>query len=95
MPKPTTQRITPNPQSTLLKKAVIAGAGLGVPPGSDPPAGMGVLVLYVPLTHLTTMAPRSIQADMGLPWAVDGGGSAWFDEVEAVDKSRGQRGEQR
>lgn len=76
-----TQRTTPNPASTLLKSAVIAGAGMEVPPDSAPPAGMGVLILYVPLEQLAAMTLPDIQADVGLPWAVEGGGSAWFDEL--------------
>ena len=77
MPKP---RTIPNPKSVLLKSAVVAGAGLELPPDSSPPAGMGIVLLYVPLAQLTTMSPPDIQADLGLPWAVQGGGGAWFDE---------------
>jgi hypothetical protein len=78
MPK---TRTIPNPDSALLRNAVIGGAGLGVPPDSEPPAGMGCVLLYVPLQQLVAMAPPDIQSDLGLPWAVDGGGSAWFDEL--------------
>ena len=76
-----TSRTTPNPNSVLLRNAVVGGAGLGLPPNSAPPPGMGVLLLYVPLAQLTTMTPPDIQNDVGLPWAVETGGSAWFDEL--------------
>lgn len=74
-------RNTPNPRSKLLKSAVVGGAGLGLPPDSVPPSGMGVLLLYIPLEQLTNMTLPNIQADLGLPWAVEGGGTAWFDEL--------------
>ncbi|GIL13728.1 MAG: hypothetical protein BroJett038_24480 [Chloroflexota bacterium] len=77
----TKSRTIPNPSSVLLKNAVVGGAGLGMPPDATPPAGMGVVLLYVPLSDLTTMAAPDIQADLGLPWAVEGGGAAWFDEL--------------
>lgn len=74
-------RLIPNPDSYLLKNAVVGGVGMSAPPDSAPPAGMGVVLLYVPLTQLSGMAPPDIQTDLGLPWAVEGGGAAWFDEL--------------
>jgi hypothetical protein len=74
-------RVIPNPESKLLKMAVIGGAGSAVPCGCEPPPGMGVLLLYVPLNQLARMALPAIQADVGLPWAVEGGGSAWFSDI--------------
>lgn len=75
-------RKIPNPNSKLLKQAIIGGAGMGVPPDSAPPPGMAVVLLYVPTATLTGMTPPDIQTDMGLPWAINGGGQAWFDELE-------------
>lgn len=73
-------RKIPNPESSILKNAVIGGAGLDVPPNSSPPEGMGVILLYVPLSQLTTMSPPDMQQDLGLPWGVEGGGAVWFDD---------------
>lgn len=72
-------RKIPNPNSTLLANAVIGGCGMGVPPDSDPPPGMGVVVLYVPLPLLADKSPLDIQGDLGLPWSVEGGETYWFD----------------
>lgn len=76
----TREREIPNPNSKILQRAIIGGMGASVPPGSAPPAGMGVVLLYVPLTELRRSLPE-VQADMGLPWAVEGGGGIWFDEI--------------
>lgn len=72
-------RKIPNPNSTLLANAVIGGCGIGLPPDSDPPQGMGAVVLYLPLPLLANKSPMDIQRDLGLPWSVDGGGTHWFD----------------
>jgi hypothetical protein len=45
-------RITPNPQSMILANAVVGGAGLVSPPEITAPAGMGIVILYVPLDHV-------------------------------------------
>lgn len=74
-------RVTPNPKSTLLANAVVGGVGLAIPPDSDPPAGMAVLVLFVPLHEVDGKNPIEIQQDLGLPWAVEDGSSAWLDEL--------------
>lgn len=73
-------RKSPNPTSTLLPNAVVGGCGMGVPPDSDPPPGMGVVLLYVPLGLVVGKSPPEIQRDLGLPWSVEGGGSYWFDD---------------
>ena len=40
-------RTIPNPESTLLKQALIGGVGLGSPV-EEPPAGYASIVLFVP-----------------------------------------------
>lgn len=78
MPK---TRLIPNPSSCLLRKAIVGGAGLGLPPGIEAPPGMGMVLLYVPLEELTKRAPPDLQTDLGLPWASDDGKGVWFDEL--------------
>lgn len=75
-------RVTPNPKSELLKKAVVAGSGLCIPPGTVIPHGYGAVVLLVPLDSLCGMNPREVQQDLGMPWS-DGtsGPGLWFDEL--------------
>lgn len=71
--------------SKMLAKAVVGGAGMGIPPGAcEPPAGMGAVVLFVPLDAMAGMSPIEMQADMGLPWAGPGGEPCWFPGNEAL-----------
>ena len=61
--------LTPNPNSTILKHAIIASVGIGAEEGdSDLPAGYGTLVLYVPLDELVGKDIQQLQDDIGLPW---------------------------
>ena len=78
MPK---TRTIPNPDSALLRQAIIGGAGLGVPPDVEVPPGMAVVLLYVPVQELTRRSMPEIQADLGLPWAADDGSGVWLDEL--------------
>lgn len=73
-------RQVPNPKSVLLANAEVGGYGMSVPPDGDPPAGMGVVLLYVPLELLNGKAPPDIQRDLGMPWSIEGGGGYWFDD---------------
>lgn len=77
------KRVTPNPSSKLLSKAIVAGAGLGSPPSVTPPLGYGAVVLFVPAAELVKMSPPDIQADLGMPWT-DGtsGPGVWFDDFK-------------
>lgn len=68
----------PNPDSQLLANAVIGGAGLGLPPVADAPEGMATVVLYVLVTEIVGKTMPDIQADLGLPWHIAGGGQYWF-----------------
>lgn len=70
----------PNPDSQLLANAVIGGAGLGLPPVADAPEGMATVVLYVPVTEIVGKTMPEIQADLGLPWHIAGGGQYWFNK---------------
>jgi hypothetical protein len=74
-------RVIPNPHSKLLASAIVGAVGLAVPPDSEPPAGMAVLLLYVPLDNMVEKNPIEIQTDLGLPWAVEDGSTAWLDEL--------------
>lgn len=74
-------RVIPNPQSRMLANAVVGGSGLGIPPDSTPPAGMAVVVLYVPIEQMVGKNPVDIQRDLGLPWYAEGGPAVWFDEM--------------
>lgn len=72
---------TLNVNSEMLAKAVVGGAGLGLPPGAGiPPRGMGAVLLYVPLSAMAGKTPVEMQADMGLPWAGEEGEPVWFPE---------------
>ncbi|WP_199918420.1 hypothetical protein [Pseudomonas veronii] len=73
-------RQSPNPTSKMLAKAVVAGAGIGMP-GVTPPPGMGAVLLYVPLGDILGKSPIDIQADLGMPWHVEDGPGVWFDEL--------------
>ena len=74
-------RVTPNPQSRMLSKAVVGGAGIGFPPSMKPPAGMGAIVLYVPIEQIVGKSILEMQSDIGLPWSVEGGQPVWVDEL--------------
>jgi hypothetical protein len=74
-------RITPNPKSHLLKQSVIGGAGIGFPPDMAIPPGMGIVLLYVPVSTISGMSPPDIQQDLGLPWSGNDGSEVWFDEL--------------
>jgi hypothetical protein len=74
-------RITPNPKSMILANAVVGGAGLGSPPEITAPAGMGTVILYVPIDCVVGKTPIDIQNDIGLPWFVEDGPAIWFDEM--------------
>lgn len=73
-------RIIPNPKSDLLSNAVVGGVGLSLPPDYDPPPGMAVVLLYVPVEHMSGKSPLEIQEDLGLPWFAEDGAPVWFDE---------------
>lgn len=75
-----TDRTIPNPDSKLLRHAIIGGAGLCLPPGElTAPQGMAMVILLVPLKQLTGMSPPDIQQDLGLPWSGSQGEPRWFD----------------
>ncbi|MDN0082451.1 hypothetical protein QU487_06740 [Crenobacter sp. SG2305] len=74
-------RVTPNPESTLLAKAVVGGAGLNIPPGTVPPEGMGAVVLFVPLEQMVGKTVMEIQSDLGLPWHAEGSDPVWFADL--------------
>lgn len=78
MPK---NRTIPNPDSALLRRAVVGGAGLGLPPDLEAPPGMAMVLLYVPVEELTSRSMPDIQTDLGLPWAAEDGAGVWFDEL--------------
>lgn len=78
---------TKYPTSKLLSNAVVGGGGAIIPPGAaDPPAGLGVIVLYVPVELLQHKSPVDIQSDLGLPWADESGDPVWFDEPPAPER---------
>lgn len=71
----------PQENSRFFEEAVVGGAGMGIPPGAgNPPAGMGVVLLYVPLSVMDGKSPIEMQADMGLPWSGPNGEPYWFPE---------------
>lgn len=72
------QRLTPNKDSKILKKAIIAGAGLGLPPSVSIPDGMGAVLLFVPIELLGNKSIIEIQQDIGLPWHAENGSGYWF-----------------
>lgn len=58
-----------NPNSTILSNAVIAGAGLSIPPEAmNIPDGMGAIILLVPVETIMHKNPEQIQSDMGIPF---------------------------
>lgn len=64
---PETTRKIPNPESTLLQKALIGGVGLG-PSMEEPPPGYASVVLFVPTGEIVGKTVPQIQSDLGLPW---------------------------
>lgn len=74
-------RVIPNPNSVLLSKAVVGGAGLSFPADMEPPKGMGMVLLFVPLRELTSRDMPELQADLGLPWSDQDGQPVWIDEL--------------
>ena len=63
----------------FFEQAVVGGAGMGIPPGAGtPPAGMGAVLLYVPLSVMDGKSPIEMQAEMGLPWSGPNGEPFWF-----------------
>ena len=60
-------RTIPNPESTLLKQALIGGVGLGSPV-EEPPAGYASIVLFVPADAIVGKTIFQVQSDMGMPW---------------------------
>lgn len=77
----TKKRDTPNPKSVLLSQAIVAGAGLGLPPNLQPPPGKAIVLLFVPLDEMIIRPMSEIQADLGLPWAAADGTGVWLDEL--------------
>lgn len=73
-------RKSPNPESKMLAKAVVAGAGMGMP-GVELPEGMGAVLLYVPLSEFAGKSIHDIQADLGIRWHMEGGPGVWLDEL--------------
>jgi len=68
-----------NPDSAILSQAVVAGAGMFLPPNVlTPPPGMGAVVLFIPLACMQDKSPIEMQADMGLPWCGPNGAPYWF-----------------
>lgn len=81
-----TDRKSPNPNSGILKNAVVAGAGISLPPEvMQTPEGFGVVVLHVPLEHIDGLNAIELQADLGIPWEARTQGGAisgvWFDDI--------------
>lgn len=79
-------RVSPNPGSKILSRAIIAGAGISLPGpevvGEIPP-GMAAILLFVPIEEITTRNPLEIQADIGLPWSMRDNDPVWLDELMA------------
>lgn len=72
---------TPNPASTLLANAIIAGAGLGIQPNQEVPDGMAAVLLYVPENLVVGKNMMEIQNDLGLPWNMIGGEPVWLADL--------------
>ena len=66
--------------SKLLERAHIGGYGIGAIPLQEPPVGMGVIVLFVPMDALIGKSPIEVQKDMNLAWSVSDGSGMWFNE---------------
>lgn len=77
----TKERKIPNPQSILLSKAVVGGAGLSLPPDVEIPDGMAMILLLVPMEDIVGKSMPEIQDDLGLPWHCDDGAGVWLDEI--------------
>ena len=69
----------PNPESNILAKAVVGGAGIGLPPYYEIPDGMAAVILLVPMNEIVGKNPIEIQADLGIPWSMDGE-PYWFEK---------------
>lgn len=69
----------PNPKSSILAKAVVGGAGIGLPPGFELPDNMAAVILLVPIDKIVGKSPAEIQTDLGLPWAMEDGEPFWFE----------------
>lgn len=69
-----------NPNSEILRNAIIGGMGLGSLRPTIPPPGMWVVALYIPLGYLTSNGINAIQNDLGLPWYCEGGEPVWVDD---------------
>ncbi|MFC5514123.1 hypothetical protein ACFPOU_23760 [Massilia jejuensis] len=74
-------RVIPNPKSELLSKALVGGAGLGLPPALEVPVGMAAVLLFVPMETMIGKSMPEIQQDLGLPWHAGNGDGVWFDEL--------------
>lgn len=74
-------RNIPNPNSKLLSKAVIGGAGLSLPPDTQVPDGMAMVLLLIPMEEIIGKSMPELQDDIGLPWHLEGGEGVWFDEL--------------
>lgn len=70
--------------STILKQAHIGGYGIGAIPVEAPPAGMGTVVLFVPLGAIMGKSPIDVQKDMSLAWSASDGSGFWFDENQNI-----------
>lgn len=58
-------QLPPALASDLVRQAIVGGAGMSLPPALDPPPGMAVVLLYVPLRELTKRSIPEIQSDLG------------------------------
>ncbi len=67
---PQIDRLSPNPESQILPRAIIGGAGMELPPSASvPPQGMGAVLLYIKASHHLATNTKAIQDDLGLPWS--------------------------
>lgn len=71
----------PNPESRLLRQAVVGGAGLGRPPEFHAPTGKAAVFLYVPIDAVLGRTLPELQQDLGLPWSDERGNPVWLDEL--------------
>lgn len=78
-----------NPDSEILRNAIIGGMGLGSLRPTIPPPGMWVVALYIPLAYLTSNGINAIQNDLGLPWYCEGGEPVWIDDETEMAKTAG------
>lgn len=75
-------RKIPNPESIILKNAIIGGAGITIQPNIETPTGMAAVLLFVPLDQVIGKTTKEIQCDVGLPWVMNDGESFWFDDID-------------